>query len=274
MLRMSGPPVIRQNNDITMVGDESQADGLPAPVVPWKWRRLTMRLGTFELGYASVRISPQNRLRHDRHYPVATRRGGFSSRFVEHLGFTTGALIFLGVVISVLAMRSGAFVTPANKWPIVDAGSGSMAPVAKAEMVKAAPAEKDKPTPVPTAVTLQPSIVRAAIRESIADLVRNGEMQGIDQTAGPGQAASGVDDRTRAAVMAGTLDRIPAVAAAIKRAMTTGEVQNWAAGGYEGVVVIGQGFQKDGAICREGSVLARDGGSSQTQPFERCSSGG
>jgi hypothetical protein len=271
---MSGWPVIRQNNDITRVDDERHPEGHSASMVPGKWRRLTMRLGAFELGYASVRISPPNSPRQDTRYPALPGRAGLRSRFMEHLGFTAVAVVLLAGVIAVLAMRSNAFVASSgNKWPIVDAREGAAITGSKAQAVKAAVPEKEKPTPVPAAATLQPSIVQAAIRDGIADMVRKGEMQGVIPSTTLAQAPAG-GDAARSAVMAGTLDRIPAVAAAIKRAMATGEVQNWAAGDYAGVVVIGQGFEKDGAVCREGSILARDGGpDGQTQTFERCSKG-
>jgi hypothetical protein len=262
---MSGTPVIRQNKDIERVDEVRQPEALSALAVPGKWRRLTMRLGAFELGYASVRISPQNSPRQDSRYPALPGRAGLRSRFMEHLGFTAVAVVLLAGVIAVLAMRSNAFVASSgNKWPIVDAAAGF-----KAQAVKAAVPEKEKPTPVPAAATLQPSIVQAAIRDGIADMVRKGEIQGTVPSAALAPAG---DDTARSAVMAGTLDRIPAVATAIKRAMATGEVQNWTAGNYAGVVVIGQGFEKDGAVCREGSILARDGGpDGRTQAFERCS---
>jgi hypothetical protein len=267
---MSGTPVIRQNKDIERGDEERQPEALSALAVPGKWRRLTMRLGAFELGYASVRISPQNSLRQDSRYPALPGRAGLRSRFMEHLGFTAVAVVLLAGVIAVLAMRSNAFVASSgNKWPIVDARDGAAAAGSKAQAVKAAVPEKEKPTPVPAAATLQPSIVQAAIRDGIADMVRKGEIQGTVPSAALAPAG---DDTARSAVMAGTLDRIPAVATAIKRAMATGEVQNWTAGNYAGVVVIGQGFEKDGAVCREGSILARDGGpDGRTQAFERCS---
>lgn len=280
---MSGPPAIRQNNDIARLGEESQADAQPLSVVPGKWRRLTIRLGAFEIGYASVKIAPQHPRQRERWYPVTLRRTSLSGRLVEHLGLTIVALLFLGGVISVLAMRSDAFVSgSANRWPIIDAAEGSgAAPDAKADAVTAALAEKEQPAPVPVAVTLQPSIVRAAIREGLADLARNGAMggrPGIPSASAVGQVpaaevgAGGIAGGI--AAMTGPLDRIPAVAAAIKRAMATGEIQNWTAGGMEGVVVIGQGYQKGEAVCREGSILARDGGpENRTQTFERCSKG-
>ncbi|HTH29197.1 MAG TPA: hypothetical protein VL918_12100, partial [Sphingobium sp.] len=238
---MSGPPAIRQNNDIARLGEESQADAQPLSVVPGKWRRLTIRLGAFEIGYASVKIAPQHPRQRERSYPVTLRRTSLSGRLVEHLGLTIVALLFLGGVISVLAMRSDAFVSAsANRWPIVDAVGSGAAPDAKADAVTAALPEKEQPTPVPVAVTLQPSIVRAAIREGLADLARNGARggrPGIPSASAVGQApaaevgAGGIAGGI--AAMTGPLDRIPAVAAAIKRAMTTGEVQNWTAEGME-----------------------------------------
>lgn len=267
---MTNWPMTRQNSDISTIGAEGQT-GRNVPVVPGKWRRLTMRLGAFEIGYASVKIGSPPRAADERYYPLTIRRASVPKRFIEHLGYTTAALIFLGGTISFLAMRSDAFVSrSANNWPIVQAEEAG----AKAGAVQngATYAGREVATPVPSAVTLQPSIVRAAIRDGIADLVRTGDMNGAVQPATLVPGMSGDSDANRSVVLRGPLDRVPAVAAAIKRAMATGEVQNWAAGNYEGVVVVGDSYESDGAVCREGSILARDGGpSSRTQPFERCS---
>ena len=260
---MNNWPMMRQDSDIANVGPEGQA-GRNVPAVPGKWRRLTVRLGAFEIGYASVRVGSPRRRDDESYRPVTIRRASAPKRFIEHLGYTTAALIFLGGTISLLAMQSDAFVShSANNWPIVQSDE-------KAGAVQTAATSAKGPvaTPVPAAITLQPSIVRAAIRDGIADLVRKGDMNGVVQSAALGQGMSG--DGAPPMVQ-GPLDRIPAVAAAVKRAMATGEVQNWAAGNYEGVVVVGDSYQSDGSVCREGSILARNGGpESRTQPFEHC----
>jgi len=75
-----------------------------------------------------------------------------------------------------------------------------------------------------------------------------------------------------AIVSSGNFLLIPSVASAVAQAMTDGEAQNWVAGRYHGVVVVGPGDVRDGKTCRQGTVLLRDGTTQgRTQRFERCS---
>lgn len=72
-------------------------------------------------------------------------------------------------------------------------------------------------------------------------------------------------------VRSGDYLAIPAVAGALRRALASGEAQNWRAGAYYGVVVVGDPQANDGKSCRAGTVLLRDGsGESHTQSFKRC----
>lgn len=74
-----------------------------------------------------------------------------------------------------------------------------------------------------------------------------------------------------AIVSSGNFLLIPSVAAAVAQAMADGEAQNWIAGHYHGVVVVGPGEIRDGKTCRQGTVLLRDGTEQgRTQRFERC----
>jgi hypothetical protein len=244
---------------------------------PGRWRRFSLRWGNFEIGYASARIKqPRYRvpaLREEALPPAA--RTSLRGRFLQHLAFTLAVFLFLGGSVSLLAMQSGAFeMNRENRWPIVDAAELSKPRVNTAAVLP--PAAMAHPEAGPVVQALQPSIVKAAIRESLAEFTRAHPVQQVNL--GKSSVRAPIVDAPiasmsagSATVLTGPLDRMPAVAAAIKRAMATGEVQNWTAGNYQGVVVVGESYEAGGSVCREGSILAQDGGqTSRTQPFERC----
>jgi len=72
-------------------------------------------------------------------------------------------------------------------------------------------------------------------------------------------------------VQSGNFMLIPNVERAVGLAMGSGEAQNWAAGQYHGLVVVGEALSRAGKSCREGAILLRDGSAQgRTQSFERC----
>jgi len=74
-----------------------------------------------------------------------------------------------------------------------------------------------------------------------------------------------------AIVSSGNYLLIPSVDNAVGLALRSGEPQNWQAGTYHGLVVVGDAVEKDGKTCRDGTVLLRDGSiKGRTQTFERC----
>lgn len=74
-----------------------------------------------------------------------------------------------------------------------------------------------------------------------------------------------------AIVSSGNYLLIPSVNNAVGLALSSGEAQNWQAGTYHGLVVVGDAVEKDGKTCRDGTVLLRDGSvKGRTQTFERC----
>lgn len=74
-----------------------------------------------------------------------------------------------------------------------------------------------------------------------------------------------------AVIGSGNFLLVPSVARAVNQAMASGEAQDWAAGGYHGLVVVGDAEPRDGKSCRQGTVLLRDGSDQgRTQKFERC----
>ena len=82
-------------------------------------------------------------------------------------------------------------------------------------------------------------------------------------------AASASPDE--AIVSSGNYLLIPSVDNAVGLALRSGEPQNWQAGTYHGLVVVGDAVEKDGKTCRDGTVLLRDGSiKGRTQTFERC----
>lgn len=74
-----------------------------------------------------------------------------------------------------------------------------------------------------------------------------------------------------AVVASGNFLLIPPVERAVGIAMQSGEAQNWTAGDYHGVVVVGDAEEKNDKSCRMGTILLRDGTpKGRTQSFERC----
>ena len=74
-----------------------------------------------------------------------------------------------------------------------------------------------------------------------------------------------------AIVSSGNYLLIPSVDNAVALALRSGEPQNWQAGAYHGLIVVGDAVEKDGKTCRDGTVLLRDGSvKGRTQTFERC----
>ncbi|MCW2389354.1 hypothetical protein M2333_002400 [Sphingobium sp. B11D3B] len=74
-----------------------------------------------------------------------------------------------------------------------------------------------------------------------------------------------------AIVQSGNFLLIPAVDRAVGLALKSGDAQNWMAGSYHGIVVVGDAVVQDGKSCRDGTILLRDGTiKGRTQTFQRC----
>ncbi len=94
--------------------------------------------------------------------------------------------------------------------------------------------------------------------------------QAIRPRAAP-EAGKAVPAPDEAIVSSGNFLLIPSVARAVGQAMASGDAQNWVAGDYHGLVVVGDAEARDGKSCRQGTVLLRDGSAQgRTQKFERC----
>jgi hypothetical protein len=245
-----------------IVTDDATGTQLAVPE-SGRMRKFSLRFGAIEVGYASAHV---RRLAFDS--AGAHRRSGIGL----HLAYIGTALAVVAGAFSVVAIQSGAFERhDRTLWPIVDnrpPAQGSIrAEIAQqpvSTLVTVAPA------PVPPTLVLRPDIVRAAIRESLSGYVadqrsaRSGAA-GLDAPSGAAPAPV-VEPR-----LTGPLDKVPAVASAIARAVATGEVQDWAYGAYSGAVVVGERYEAGGTVCRDGSILARDPDqTSRTEPFQRC----
>jgi hypothetical protein len=94
--------------------------------------------------------------------------------------------------------------------------------------------------------------------------------QAIQPKAAPETAKAGPAP-DEAIVSSGNFLLIPSVGRAVRQAMASGDAQNWVAGNYHGLVVVGDADTRDGKSCRQGTVLLRDGSAEgRTQKFERC----
>lgn len=263
---MRGDIVIRRNSLPSEPAWEGEE--YPPAAVPGRWRRLSMRFGPIEFSYASVKLLPSP----DRHVAVL-RRAPLHNRFFEHVGLTLAALLFLGGSATLIAMQSGAFVPSRTSWQIVTAEPESAAPPATRHALSAVPA-----APAPTNFVAAGSVTAPAPAEPVA--ARPAPAARIATPAPRVEPAFAEPPRAKeppakampdATALSGSLERNPAVARAISRAMTSGEVQDWSSGPLSGVVVVGEAYEADGRVCREGSILARDGGpTGRTESFERC----
>ncbi|BAK68491.1 hypothetical protein SLG_38160 [Sphingobium sp. SYK-6] len=140
----------------------------------------------------------------------------------------------------------------------------------------AAPARPDEtPVVIPTKAVptrLTAVIERQAAAPAVAPTKRASVAIAQGEAIAPKAAAIGPASAPDEAIVAsGNYLLIPSVAHALSTAMASGEAQNWVAGNYHGLVVVGDAELKDSKRCRQGTVLLRDGSlQGRTQRFERC----
>lgn len=113
----------------------------------------------------------------------------------------------------------------------------------------------------------KPAPLAAPARRAHAQIAQGGTI--APKPAEESSAATATPDD--AIVSSGNYLLIPSVDNAVGLALRSGEPQNWQAGAYHGLVVVGDAVEKDGKSCRDGTVLLRDGSiKGRTQTFERC----
>lgn len=226
-----------------------------------RWR---FAMGRVEIGFhrEHEEISADNRPVHARITPdqlpgrrIAERPVG--ERFMMVLGTATALLLVTGVTGLIWTMRSGATVgrgeistaihdiTPP---PSVSATAGDRAPFVIPARHRPrdlhAVIEQAKPGPTSASADALPSPIAFAAM------------------------AMEAPPPSSALIRSGNFAAIPQVASAMDAAMAEGDAQNWSAGGYHGIVVVGNAGAD---TCRDGTILLRDGSrDGRTQTFRRC----
>ncbi|OJY69853.1 MAG: hypothetical protein BGP16_08970 [Sphingobium sp. 66-54] len=230
-----------------------------------RWR---LSLGALELGFdrASERIEAET--------PRPASPGpqpDFGWRLMALVGTLTTAALLLAVAGWLWSTRGGSIMGGETvSAAIIDRAGADLA----ASAASAGPAG---PTVIPTA--RKPVHLRAVIEQRkaapamapaprAAVPIADGRAIRPQPPVESGRAVSAPDE---AIINSGNFLLIPPVARAVAQAIGSGEAQNWVAGDYHGVVVVGEAVPRDGKACRQGTVLLRDGSAQgRTQRFERC----
>ena len=197
------------------------------------------------------------------------------------LDFGARLMMLVGILGSVALIVAGAGWAWSSRASALASGESVSASIVEHESAFArgpATASSGAPTVIPTGrppSRLSAVIAQRAPAPAVAATPRASLQIAEGETIAPRPAS----DDTRLAptpddaiVSSGNFLLIPSVASAVARAMADGEAQNWIAGRYHGVVVVGPGEVDGGKTCRQGTVLLRDGTTQgRTQRFDRCS---
>lgn len=223
-----------------------------------RWR---FAIGRVEIGFhrEHEEISASSRPVHARITPdQLPPPRAVSERFMIVLGVATALILITGATGLVWTMRSGAAVGRGEiSTAIRDLTPDSAASASPAgDRVPFVIPARSKPQPLQAVIEQRGAGPAVSPAETVTSPIAFAAMP---MEAPPPSAAL---------IRSGNFAAIPQVASAIAAAMAQGEAQNWSAGGYHGIVVVGDAGAD---TCRDGTILLRDGSrEGRTQTFRRC----
>jgi hypothetical protein len=244
----------------------TKSDRAPVGRYSAKRSRWRLAIGTLEIGFdrASEKI----------HAETGRDRPGWVQRALILFGMFCVSMLVIALVGWMWSARGPVLGGDTVSAAIVDrdAQSGSTA------MSSALFGSPDAEKPVPATAT-RPAFIQAVIeKRAPAPAVAPARKATVEIAQGLAFAPRAAETSNIAVptpddaiVESGNFLLIPPVDRAVGIAMRDGEAQNWTAGDYHGVVVVGDAEPKDGKSCRRGTILLRDGSTKgRTQSFERC----
>jgi hypothetical protein len=242
------------------------ADHAPLGRYSAKRSRWRFAVGSLEVGFDRA----TEQLHAETPRAAQTRQtSDFGSRLMMLVGVMTTALLTVALVGWLWSTRGIALGGETVSASIVDRGEAMPAANLAVPTGKPLVIPTDKPVARLSALIEQRKpapAVAPAPRAAVA--IASGEAIKPKPAADPARTTPAPDE---AIVASGNYLLIPGVSRAASLAMTSGEAQNWTAGNYHGIVVVGDAEARDGKRCRQGTVLLRDGSNEgRTQRFDRC----
>jgi len=244
------------------------ADHAPLGRYSAKRSRWRFAVGKLEVGFdrASEQIQAQRGLK-----PVqqGSGRGDFGQRLMILVGMLSTATLSIALAGWLWSSR-GAITGGSERveMRIIDRNAG--APAGSHAAGSALPTVI--PTP-PAKARLTAIIERGSPAPAVAPAPRASIAiaDGADIKPRPAETGKPSPAPDEAIIASGNFLLVPSIGIAVSQAMTSGEAQNWEAGTYRGLVVVGEADRREGKSCRQGTVLLRDGSNQgRTQRFERC----
>ncbi len=243
------------------------ADHAPLGRYSAKRSRWRFAVGSLEVGFDRASESLHAETLRPTHEP---HRSAFGRRLMILVGLFSTAIMTVALAGWLWTSRGIMLGGETVKAAIVDRGDAlpkdkSAPGVSNATVIPTA-----RPTARLTALIEQrrPAPAVAPAPRAMVQIA-SGEAVKAQPAADAGKTTPNPDE---AIVASGNFLLIPGVSRAVGLAMASGEAQNWTAGAYHGLIVVGDAEPRDdGKTCRQGTVLLRDGSQQgKTQKFERC----
>ncbi|MBT2186297.1 hypothetical protein [Sphingobium nicotianae] len=229
-----------------------------------RWR---FAVGSLEVGFD--RASESLHAETPRPVQAAPRGGDFGRRLMTLVGVLSTVILTVALAGWLWTSRGVMLGGETVKASIIDRGDA----IPSAQRAPGVTTATVIPTPHPTA-----RLTALIEQRRPAPAVAPSPRAVVPIASGGVVKAQAADDSDKAApspdeaiVASGNYLLIPSVSRAVTQAMSSGEAQNWTAGVYHGLVVVGDVEPRDGKSCRQGTILLRDGSQQgRTQKFDRC----